>query len=86
MAAQKPVIACDSGGPTETVRHGVTGFLCSPTPREFSEAMFKLASDPAMAARMGEAAYHHVSQAFSKQVFGERLNRYICEVYDRKSR
>ncbi|CAA7406601.1 unnamed protein product [Spirodela intermedia] len=86
MAAQKPVIACDSGGPTETVKHGVTGFLCSPTPREFSEAMLKLASDPAMAARMGEAAHRHVSQAFSTKVFGERLNRYICDVYDRKLR
>ncbi|BBH03001.1 UDP-Glycosyltransferase superfamily protein, partial [Prunus dulcis] len=28
MAAHKPVIACNSGGPVETVKDGATGFLC----------------------------------------------------------
>ncbi|KAF3790598.1 piccolo protein [Nymphaea thermarum] len=28
MAAQKPVIACTSGGPVETIRHAASGFLC----------------------------------------------------------
>jgi alpha-1,3/alpha-1,6-mannosyltransferase len=38
MAARRPVIACDSGGPTESVDHQVTGrdrflvFLCFPVP------------------------------------------------------
>jgi alpha-1,3/alpha-1,6-mannosyltransferase len=38
MAARLPVIACDSGGPTESVDHQVTGrdrflvFLCLPVP------------------------------------------------------
>ncbi|CAG8757589.1 8653_t:CDS:1, partial [Cetraspora pellucida] len=39
MYACLPVIACNSGGPRETVRNGITGVLCSPTPLEFSEAI-----------------------------------------------
>lgn len=31
MQYRKPVIACDSGGPKETVVHGVTGYLCEST-------------------------------------------------------
>ena len=42
MAAGRPVIACDSGGPTESVVPGVTGFLCRPSPSHFADAMGKL--------------------------------------------
>lgn len=39
MASGRPVIACDSGGPTESVRHETTGFLCKPSPGAFAHAM-----------------------------------------------
>lgn len=39
MASGRPVIACDSGGPRESVQHGVTGFLCKPSPDAFASAM-----------------------------------------------
>ena len=42
MAAGRPVIACDSGGPRETVLHGKTGLLCDPTPAAFADAMLTL--------------------------------------------
>ncbi|KAL5732123.1 hypothetical protein ACHQM5_004777 [Ranunculus cassubicifolius] len=35
VAAHKPIIACNSGGPVESIIDGVTGFLCDPTPKEF---------------------------------------------------
>ncbi|KAJ8543006.1 hypothetical protein K7X08_005529 [Anisodus acutangulus] len=44
MSSYKPVIACNSGGPVETVKNGVTGFLCDPNPQEFSLAMAKFGS------------------------------------------
>ncbi|KAL9256156.1 Alpha-1,3/1,6-mannosyltransferase ALG2-like protein [Drosera capensis] len=46
MAAYKPVIGCNSGGPTETIKHEVTGFLFDPTPDAFCDAMAKLVQDP----------------------------------------
>ncbi|KAJ8455621.1 hypothetical protein OPV22_006277 [Ensete ventricosum] len=55
MAGSKPVIACNSGGPLETIKHDVTGFLCEPTPFEFAQAMSKLLTDPEMAVRMGSS-------------------------------
>ncbi|OVA15160.1 Glycosyl transferase [Macleaya cordata] len=85
MAAQKPVIACNSGGPVETVRDGVTGFLCEPTPQEFSLAMAKFISNPDLAERMGGEARRHVSEAFSTKIFGQRLNQYVIDVARRKS-
>lgn len=41
MYARKPVIACDSGGPLETVTEE-TGFLCKSNPKSFSQAMRRL--------------------------------------------
>ncbi|KAL4331978.1 hypothetical protein GQ457_07G015180 [Hibiscus cannabinus] len=75
MAANKPVIACNSGGPVETIKDGETGFLCDPNPKEFALAMAKLLQDPEMARRMGEQARQHVNESFSTKIFGQRLNQ-----------
>ncbi|CAI9784265.1 unnamed protein product [Fraxinus pennsylvanica] len=63
MAAHKPVIACNSGGPVETVKNGVTGFLCDPSPQEFSTAMANFIRDPQMSEAMGREARKHVHQS-----------------------
>ncbi|KAK3198634.1 hypothetical protein Dsin_022049 [Dipteronia sinensis] len=80
MAAHKPVIACNSGGPVETVKNEVTGFLCDPTPQEFSSAMAKLIKDPEMAKTMGEEARQHVTESFSTTIFGQRLNQFLVDI------
>ncbi|XVF01939.1 hypothetical protein REPUB_Repub04eG0133000 [Reevesia pubescens] len=80
MAAHKPVIACNSGGPVETIKNGETGFLCDPTPKDFALAMAKLIQDPEMARRMGEQARQHVNESFSTKVFGQRLNQFLLDV------
>ncbi|XP_077241060.1 uncharacterized protein LOC143881697 [Tasmannia lanceolata] len=80
MAAQKPVIACNSGGPLETIRDETTGFLCDPTPREFSQVMAKLISYPQLAEKMGKEARKHVREAFSTGIFGQRLNQFVLDV------
>ncbi|MCO5573387.1 hypothetical protein L7F22_027157 [Adiantum nelumboides] len=74
MAAQKPVIACNSGGPTESIVHNVTGFLCEPTPKNFFSAMNIILSDPQRALQMGSSAQEHVKAHFSRHVFGANLN------------
>lgn len=40
MLSSKAVITCtDSGGPTDFVEHGVTGWQCDPTPERLAEAL-----------------------------------------------
>jgi glycosyltransferase involved in cell wall biosynthesis len=54
----KAVITCkDSGGPSELVRDGETGFVTDPTPEALSEAMRALVDDRNLAQRMGEAGH-----------------------------
>ncbi|KAA3467757.1 alpha-1,3/1,6-mannosyltransferase ALG2 [Gossypium australe] len=80
MAAHKPVIACNSGGPVETIKNGETGFLCDPSPKDFALAMAKFIQDPEMAKRMGERARQHVNESFSTTTFGQRLNQFLLDV------
>ncbi|KAH0920406.1 hypothetical protein HID58_028066 [Brassica napus] len=80
MAAYKPVIACNSGGPVETVKSGATGYLCEPSPEDFSSAMAKFVEDPELARRMGSEARKHVVESFSAKTFGEKLNQYLVDV------
>ncbi|RLN13210.1 hypothetical protein C2845_PM09G22480 [Panicum miliaceum] len=84
MAAHKPVIACNSGGPVETVVNEVTGFLCGPSLTAFSKAMLKLAGDHDLAVRMGKQARDHVVQKFSTKTFGDLLNSYVLNVHHQR--
>lgn len=57
MRSGKPVVTChDSGGPTEFVEDGVTGFVAAPEPADVGAALSRLARDPDLASRLGTAA------------------------------
>jgi alpha-1,3/alpha-1,6-mannosyltransferase len=73
MAAGRPVIAVDRGGPTETIVHGQTGWLVPPRPEAFAEALSRVLGAPEEARRMGRAGWAHVRRRFSRPAFGERL-------------
>jgi alpha-1,3/alpha-1,6-mannosyltransferase len=73
MAAGRPVIAVDRGGPTETIVHGQTGWLVPPRPEAFAEALSRVLGAPEEARRMGRAGWAHVRRRFSRHAFGERL-------------
>lgn len=82
MAAGRPVICLDLGGPALQVT-GETGFkIPARTPEqtvtEMAEAMLRLARDPDLRERMGKAARRRVREAFS----WERRAREIYEIYD----
>lgn len=69
FACGTPAVATDWGGPKEYVTPE-TGFLVAPDGRQsfiagLAAAMTALASDPSLAARMGEAAHAHVIANFS---------------------
>jgi glycosyltransferase involved in cell wall biosynthesis len=56
--ARKPVVTTtDSGGPLEFVEDGVNGLVAAPTPDAVADAVARLASDAAAAARLGDAGY-----------------------------
>eukprot|EP00744_Colponema_vietnamica_P003593 GILI01005483.1.p1 GENE.GILI01005483.1~~GILI01005483.1.p1 ORF type:complete len:444 (+),score=143.04 GILI01005483.1:43-1332(+) len=80
MFAGTPVIACESGGPLETVINGDTGYLCDPTPAAFSNAIARLLSDPARSKEMGRLGNTHVKENFSLEAFGTKLNGFIDQL------
>lgn len=79
MASSRPVIAVNSGGPTESVISGSTGFLCEPTAAAFAEAYQQLL-DAKAAAKMGWTARQHVVDKFSRASFGATLNGQVQQL------
>jgi len=63
FASRKAVVTCrDSGGPTELVADGKTGFVCDPTPPGLAQALARLSDDAALAERLGAAAAEKVAE------------------------
>lgn len=57
FASRKAVITSrDSGGPTELVADGKTGFVCDPTPAALAQALARISDDVALAERLGTSA------------------------------
>lgn len=73
MAAARPVVVANQGGPAETVLDGVTGYVRPPTPEAFASALARLIVDPMAAQRMGCAGRAHVAKHFSQGSFCLRL-------------
>jgi glycosyltransferase involved in cell wall biosynthesis len=71
MAAGLPVVANPVGVQTGLVRHGETGFLAT-TPREWVEAVGRLARDPDARRRMGAAGRRRVEVEYSVAAGGQR--------------
>jgi glycosyltransferase involved in cell wall biosynthesis len=62
FSSRKGVITCDdSGGATDLVRHGESGLVCAPTPRDVAAALARLSDDADLAERFGNAAALQVS-------------------------
>ncbi|XP_019873588.2 alpha-1,3/1,6-mannosyltransferase ALG2 [Aethina tumida] len=71
MLVSKPVIACNSGGPRETVDHGVTGYLCEPNARSLAEFMKRILKEDRT--KMGKAGKKRLDENFSTQYFEKCL-------------
>ena len=79
MARGCPVVACDSGGPQETVVHTVTGLLSEPTVMGFANAaVVLLGQHGAARAAMRGAAHAHVLDAFARPRFTQQWARVIA--------
>jgi glycosyltransferase involved in cell wall biosynthesis len=66
MYSETCVVAVNNGGPTESVLHEQTGFLCESTPAAFGSAILGLLEDPDLAVEMGRAGRRHVIEAFGE--------------------
>lgn len=79
MASGAPVLAVDSGGPRETVQHGVTGWLEPRDPERFADRVLEVLEAPDGVAAMRQAAVAR-AQAFSWDAFVARLDDVMEEV------
>ncbi|KAK4883560.1 hypothetical protein RN001_006879 [Aquatica leii] len=79
MTAAKPVIACNSGGPCETIVDDVTGYLCEPTPASFSEGLFKILNNQDLL-KMGVLGRERLEQCFSYNMFCTKVNKVVDTV------
>jgi alpha-1,3/alpha-1,6-mannosyltransferase len=75
------VVACNSGGPLETITHGETGYLVEPTPESFADGILKVLqmknSDYNL---ISKKARQNVIEKFSLESFSEQLNKIIVEL------
>lgn len=85
MYSEKPVIAVNSGGPTETVVNGETGFLCEPNKDEFSLAMSKCIKDKLLREKMGKAGKDRFVEKFSFKAFTDQLNNIVDNLSNKKN-
>jgi alpha-1,3/alpha-1,6-mannosyltransferase len=81
MYSRTPVIAVNSGGPTETVVHGQTGWLCDPTPQAFSQAMEEaVRGGRDLKKELGVAGRERVNRNFSFTAFAKRWDTAVCHL------
>ncbi|RNA27089.1 alpha-1-3 1-6-mannosyltransferase ALG2 [Brachionus plicatilis] len=77
MYCEKPVIATNTGGPLETVKNGVTGFLVNPCANEFANAMEEIIVEPAKQLKMSEEARKRVIICFSFVAFQHNFEKIL---------
>lgn len=75
MAVGKPVIACNSGGPRETVEQDETGFLCEPNASDMAKHMKLMLNKNCD--EMGEKGKQRLEDKFSYDSFTQKLNRVV---------
>lgn len=74
MYCGKPVVAVNSGGPTETVVDGHNGFLRGPEPERFAEAVAQLLECREKAELFGKRGRQRFDDVFSFAAFKSNIN------------
>jgi phosphatidylinositol alpha-1,6-mannosyltransferase len=78
-AAGKPVVGGRAGGVADAVLDGVTGLLVDPLDvAAVAEALQRLAQEPELAHRLGQAGKARVHQECSAQAFASRVTRVLA--------
>ncbi|KAJ8918342.1 hypothetical protein NQ315_008035 [Exocentrus adspersus] len=79
MLIEKPVIAVNSGGPRETVDHGITGYLCEPTPESMADFMYRIMTEK-NSKDMGIKGKSRLEDKFSYNSFRNCLKEIVNKV------
>lgn len=82
MALGIPVIAVNSGGPSETILNGTTGYLCEQSASSFGDHIRTLLTGRVDLATLSESAQKHARDKFSLKRFGDDFERNIFEVLE----
>ncbi|KAJ1532225.1 hypothetical protein ONE63_000842 [Megalurothrips usitatus] len=85
MYTSKPVIATNTGGPTETVVDGKTGYLTLPEPKAYAEAMATLVRDRERCKKFGLEGRKRFREHFSFKAFTNQLDMYIDDLMGSKT-
>jgi alpha-1,3/alpha-1,6-mannosyltransferase len=89
MAMSRPVVACSSGGPLESITQGETGMLCRPDADDWASAIEHMLGPAAVKGsrkqgivceEMGSSARQHVTEGFSRETFGQRLESFVLDL------
>ncbi len=81
MAAGKPVVVTDVGGPRETVIDGQTGLIVQPgNEQQLSDAIGVLLNDLQLRERLGQSARTHVLAHFSQQAMIQKVEAGLASV------
>ncbi len=73
MAAARPVVAVNNGGPCETLVDGQTGFLIEPRADAFADSLARLIETPGLARDMGLKGRERVKSRFDRLVSARDL-------------
>ena len=78
MARSLPVIATNTGGPTEIVTHAVDGLLVEPNNEQaLAAAVLRLVDDQALARRLGHAARLTVEERFTVKANARKVEQHL---------
>lgn len=86
-ASGLPVVAPAAGGPVDLVDEGITGYLVPPGDGDaLADRVARLAADPALRARMGEAARRKVLGRSWAALTGELIDHYAAVIAARAAK
>jgi N,N'-diacetylbacillosaminyl-diphospho-undecaprenol alpha-1,3-N-acetylgalactosaminyltransferase len=80
MSCGLPCVGADVEGIREVIQDGENGLLCSLTPKDMADKIYRLFSDPDLALRLGQAARHFVEANFDLDILLEKETRYLYSV------
>jgi glycosyltransferase involved in cell wall biosynthesis len=82
-----PAIGTSSGGATEIIDDGVTGYIVPPNnPVQLAQAMLKILENPDIGKEMGKRAKQRVTRLFTAQRMVDGVERIYQEVLDRRGK